>query len=272
MSTDSPLTFRVAQQAGSPNKPSEDRVFLTPNASIVLDGASQWTPLERSGGWIADELGGRLQTLVSNDPSRSLPGLLDDAVDDLLSTFELKPGKSPSTTVNIVRAVNGYLDVLVLCDSPVFVLDLSGQVHEIRDQRLASVGRKLKRPPGPFDLNDKAWKHYIRSFESLRNQPGGFWCVSASRQVSQHAVSRRFTISEIDSVLAVTDGVSVGVDRYGKPSSWAESFALASKDPELLINTVTAVEARDLQHTNWPRQKTHDDKSVSYAKLNQSVG
>lgn len=265
MSADSPLTFRVAQQPGDPNKPSEDRVFLTPNASIVLDGASQWIPLERTGGWIAEQLGRRLQAGLLEQPARDLVELLDAAVDDLITTFQLEPGKSPSTTVNIVRAIDDHLEVLVLCDSPVVTLATSGQLHEIRDERLAEATSRLERPSNPPRVHARAWRDYINAFEEQRNQPDGFWCVSASRQVGQHAVTAQFQLSAIEKVMAVTDGISVGVDRFGHPGSWNECFLLADQDPSLVATVVTDAENADHSRTRWPRTKIHDDKTIVVA-------
>lgn len=265
MSTDSPLTFRVAQQAGDPNKPSEDRVFLTPNASIVLDGASQWTPLERSGGWIADELGRRLQTGLMESPHRDLRDLLDQAANGLIDTFDLKPGHAPSTTVNIVRASDEHVDILVLCDSPVVVLDTEGSVHQVRDDRLAATASSLGKPPGELDRSTDQWQRYIKDFESLRNHHAGFWCVSATRDVASQTAPSRFAKADLQAVLALTDGASVGVDRYRNPPSWLEAFDRASKDPTLLIRAVNAAEIADADRTRWPRSKIHDDKTVVLA-------
>ncbi len=270
MSTDSPLTFRVAQQPGSPDKPSEDRVFLTPNASIVLDGASQWTPLERSGGWIAEETGKRLQQGLLEDPDCNLIGLLDRTVDDVIATHSLKQGTSPSTTVNIVRATGSYLDVLVLCDGPVIILDTTGQVHELRDDRLALATQKLDRPTGFATGQRTRWEKYIRDFEALRNCQDGFWCVSATPGVGQYAVTARYSLSQVRTALAVTDGVSIGVDRYAQPATWAESFAIALQDPNLLLETVKSAEDDDPDRSRWTRSKVHDDKTIVLVEVSSS--
>lgn len=245
MSTDPPLTFRVAQQAGSPDKPSEDRVILTPNASIVLDGASQWTPLKRSGGWLAEELGKRLQQGLLRDPLIDLVDLLDQVADDLIRQHELKRGEAPATTVNIVRATQERVDVLVLCDSPVFVRESGGQIHEIRDDPLTTATSHLSRPSKSVPKSDPAWLIYIKDFESLRNKHDGFWCISATPDVAQEAITAEFECKEQLCVLAATDGVSIGIDQYRYPPSLEASFELADRDPMLLIKEVRSAEMND---------------------------
>ncbi len=258
MRPDPSLIIRTAELPGDPNRPSEDRIFTTPNAAIVLDGASQYFPLERSGGWIADELGRRLQKLLLKNPLRDLTDTLDQAVRELIATYDLRRGEAPSTTVNIVRSTGDELDVLVLCDSPVVVLDTSGEIDQIRDDRLSDTHKRLRHISGSSTSTDR----FVERFESLRNHPEGFWCVSADPAVAQHALVRDLSLASVSSALAVTDGVSTGVDRYGIPQSWTQAFKMGTSEPHALIDLIHKAEARDFLCTLWPRRKVHDDKSI----------
>jgi hypothetical protein len=49
------ISIRTAERPGA-GRPTEDRIFTTENAVIVLDGAAQPEHAIRDGGWLADTL------------------------------------------------------------------------------------------------------------------------------------------------------------------------------------------------------------------------
>lgn len=140
----------------------------------MLDGATQAFGLERSGGWLAETLGQELIRSLEKDPGKDLQHLLADAIGDVANRYELKPGESPSTTDSIARFNQETIDVLVLCDSPVVVLDTNGKIHEVRDDRLSEISQSLPRPSGLRNMSDPARIERMQTFESHRNQAGGF--------------------------------------------------------------------------------------------------
>jgi hypothetical protein len=83
------LTVRTAQRRGSTTRPSEDRIFQTDNAVIVLDGATQPIPLERSGGWYADQLGRALTNELEADPFVDLAHLLGRSIATIARRYDL---------------------------------------------------------------------------------------------------------------------------------------------------------------------------------------
>lgn len=259
------LIVRTAERPGSPDRPSEDRIFTTPNAVIVLDGATQAIPLERDGGWIADELGRRLVAALTGDPGGELVPMLERCIAAMVDEHDLRPDTAPSTTVNIVRRNGDALDVLVLCDSPVIVLDTAGQIHEIRDDRLNEVIARI-RPRGSLQALPAGERMALISrFEAQRNQPDGFWCVTATPEAAQQAIVASFAVAQVDAVLAVTDGVAVGVLDYGYPPDWRLAFAVAGEHPQNLVDLVHEAEASDPDCSRWPRSKCHDDKAAALA-------
>ena len=266
MSRPATLIVETAQRAAGP-RPSEDRIFTTPNAVIILDGATQAIKLERNGAWIAQELGQRLADGLLDDPECELPKLLEGCIAELVDTYGLVPGQAPSTTVSIVRLANDRLDVMVLCDSPVIVLDADGQVHEIRDDRLDDVSRSIERPPGRRDLTDPRWVKVVEDFEAHRNQPGGFWVPSATPEAARYSIERSFDAGSVDTAVLLTDGASAGVDDYGVPSTWSEGVEIANRSAEEFIALVQTTEASDPDCKRWPRTKRHDDKSIAVAHV-----
>ena len=67
-------------------------------------------------------------------------------------------------------------------------------------------------------------------------------------------------------MVAVTDGVAIGVDRYGAPADWPTAIELASDNPARLLDMVHAAEATDPHGDHWPRSKRHD-QAIAIAVL-----
>lgn len=255
----------TAERAGG-HRPSQDRIFTPPNAVIVLDGASQPAPSARDGGWIADQIGRQLRSRLTTEPEADLRTAVADAITATADTYNLHAGESPSTTVSIVRWNHDTLDVLVLCDSPVIVIDRSDTVHEIRDDRLRTVNDQLDRPTG-FADNRSAWHHFLAQQRQHRNVPDGYWVAETDPVAAHHAVTETWPITDVAAVLAVTDGVSKGPDTYGVPATWLDAYQLAVQDPAALVDLVHDAERNDPDGRRWPRSKRHDDKALGVVRF-----
>lgn len=167
----------------------------------------------------------------------------------------------------MVRLNGDVVDVLVLRDSPVIVLHADGTVREVRDGRLADTVASIQRPDGLADMTDARWITAVTSFEQLRNHPDEFWCTSATPEAARHAIEWHHSAAEIDTILAMTDDASAGVDEYGVPATWHEAIQFAAADPAGLLALVHNTEASDPNATRWPRTKCHDDKAIAVASL-----
>ena len=262
MASTHPIAVRTAERPGRPDRPSEDRIFQTANAVVILDGATQAFTLERSGGWIADEVGQRLAEALEQTPTIDLRSMLRTTIAEVAEEFGLKPGSSPSTTVSIVRTHGEVADILVLCDSPVVVMDTGGNATAIQDGRLAKVSSTVPRPAGKRDMSKPVWVERMATFETYRNKPGGYWCVSASPEAADEAIVTQVALADYKAIMLMTDGVSAIVDSY-QQLSWAEAVNLADTDPAELIDLVHTTELGDPDATRWTRGKTHDDKAVA---------
>lgn len=273
MSPDDPSVTHAevvtAERAGS-GRPSQDRIFTTSNTVIVLDGASHPTPTARDGGWIAEQIGRELRSRLATDPEADLQLAVAGAIAAVADTHKLRAGESPSTTVSIARWTEDTLDVLVLCDSPVIVIDRSDTVHEIRDDRLRTVNDQLDRPAG-FADNRSAWHRFLTQQREYRNVPGGYWVAEADPTAARHAVTATWPIADVAAVLAVTDGVSRGPDTYGVPDGWLEVYRLAAQDPAAAIDAVHDAERSDPDGHRWPRSKRHDDKALAMVRFTRNA-
>lgn len=259
------VRVRTAERPGG-GRPSEDRVVTARYAVAVLDGASQPDPTERDGGWLAGALAGELATRLDRDGDAAT--LLAGAIEGVATRYGIVPGTGPSTTVAIVRWVGAVLDVLVLGDSPVVVFLRDGTVAPVRDGRLATVTSD-DRPAVPGFGTDRldAWRVGHEEQLRLRNQPDGYWIAEADPAAAYQAVRASWPLSEVAAVLAMTDGVSEGVEHYRVPPDWPQALALARVDPVRLVEAVHRAEESDPDGVRWPRSKRHDDKAVALVEF-----
>jgi hypothetical protein len=255
-----------------PDRPSQDRVFITPNAVVVLDGASQPVPDTRDGGWLAETLGSQLRDRLTETANTDLQAVLAQAIEATARRYGLVPGSSPSTTVSIVRWDARKADVLVLGDSPVIALSRDRRILEVRDDRLSRVAsheRRALRANGAGFGSERAreWQALVDAQRQRRNQPDGYWIAEAVPEAAAHAVRARWDINDLALVMAMTDGVANGVDRYHVPADWHIAAELARNDPACLVDTVHSAEEDDSDGTRWPRMKRHDDKAIALVEL-----
>ncbi len=265
-STNTRVTVRTAERP-RPDRPSEDRIFTTTNAVIVLDGASQPDGGgHRDGGWLADTLGREIQRRLTDGPD-DLTKIAARSIATVADRYQLTPGSGPSTTVSIVRWNGNEVEALVLGDSPVVALTRDGGIHQLRDDRLHRVGvhqrRRLHTEGGSDEERQAIWRDLVHAERSHRNQPGGYWIAEADPDAGRHAFRAQWHRDDLAAVLVMTDGVSAGVDRYGTPADWHTAITIARADPEQLVALVHDAEDTDADCTRWPRSKRYDDKALA---------
>ncbi|HUQ57439.1 protein phosphatase 2C domain-containing protein [Lentzea sp.] len=229
------MKIETAEQA-APGHVSEDRIRVTTNAVVVLDGVTSRRPPGRNGGWYATNLADELVRLINDtDP---LTDVLARAIANLAEEHDLVPGDSPSSTASIVRWNDETIDALVLCDTPVVAFGRT--THVLEDTRLED----LRSQPDIL-----AWK----------NKPNGWWVAEADPVAGHRAVTARWPRSEVRTVIALTDGVSCGVSEYGL-FSWED---LAEMPLGGVLDRIREAERGDSEHKRWPRSKTHDDQAIA---------
>ena len=254
----------VAERGGS-GGPTQDRVFTTPNAVIVLDGASDPDSGSRNGGWLAEVLGNEIALRLTRTPGDDLVHVVEQSIRAVVGVYGLMPCRSPSTTVSIVRWTSDLVHALVLGDSPVVVQTTDAQLHTVRDDRLAQVG--ARRMNGFLPDHPDEWRQLVAAQRAARNRPGGYWIAEAVPDAAAHAVQRQWPRDGVAAVLVVTDGVSVGLDAYGIPEDWATAMFIANRDPRELLDLVHSAEESDPDGQRWPRAKRHDDKVAAISRF-----
>ena len=239
--------IETAERA-APGRPSEDRIFVLPNAVVLLDGVTSTRPPTRNGGWYADTLGAELTALLAQPGT--LGDLLATAITNITKRHTLIPGDSPACTVAITRWTTNTIDVLVLADSPVIVFTPEPKV--IADTRLANL-RPITRP-----------------LAELTNRKDGYWVAEAVPEAGHQALQATFPRSEVENVIMTTDGVSCGVDDYQLFKDWQSVLDLiTTTGPEAVLDQIRTAEEADSSKTRWPRPKTHDDQAL--ARINFTI-
>jgi hypothetical protein len=240
--------IKTAERA-TPGKPTEDRIFTTKNAVIVLDGVTSTRPPTRNGAWYAQTLGEELSTLLTENEEADLTDTLAQAITNITTTHNLTPGDSPATTVAITRWTNTKIDTLVLADSPIITFGKTTTV--IADTRLANLR--------PITANQ---------VPLLRNRPHGYWVAEADPTAAHQAKQRTLPRTEVQKVIMATDGVSCAVDDYKLFKNWQTVLDLITTNgPEAVLDQIRAAEQADSTHTRWPRTKTHDDQALALIDL-----
>lgn len=213
---------------------------------------------------MADEAGYVLQRL-----SHDLADALASSIAGVAATHGLVPGDSPSTTVAVIRWTDRALDVLVLCDSPVIVMTTEGRVEVIEDTRLDEVTARIDHAARLIDDDPHGWANLVGAQRRQRNRPGGYWVGEADPAAAHHAITASWPIDNVAAAVAMTDGVSIGIERYHHPADWSTAAKLAALDPAHLVDVVHSAEDTDPAGTTWPRSKVHDDKAVAAVTFQQ---
>jgi hypothetical protein len=249
---------------------SQDRIFVTDTAVIVLDGASAFVPVEVSPATYVDTLGGLLIEGLSAEPEIRLTDLLAEAIGQAASLLGLSPGFSPSSTVAIAREEGDGLDLLVLGDSqiatPHGIYVDNRLAHFAQPQREAYRDR-LAAGNG-YDETHRELLNTLQTAQSQhRNVEGGFWIAEAVPDAAYHALTFRGDAYRTPWLILATDGAYRPIQHLGL-NDWKGITARGNGELDRLLNEVHRWESRDdPDGLTLPRAKRHDDKAIAVALL-----
>jgi hypothetical protein len=255
-------------------RPSEDVVVVLPEAVLLLDGATSVDPDLPSGGWYASRLAGELAGRLAGYPDTDLADLLAAAIRTVARDHALTPGKSPSSTVALLRWTDTAIEGLVLADSPIVAFTESGPAV-LTDNRLAAMPRgagyrdRLSAGAGYDETHLVALRNAVEKMSAHRNVEGGFWVAEADPDAAHYAERTTWRRDQVTTVLMASDGVSCGVDSYGVFPDWSAVRDLVTESgPEAVLDRVRAAEQQDLDGARWPRAKPHDDQALVVVNFN----
>jgi len=268
------LTVDVEGAQWPPRAISQDRVFLTASAAIVLDGASAFARVDVSVETYVDTLGELITDALRHDPAGDLIDVLATAIDGTARRLDLRAGTSPSSTVAIVRVGSGDLDVLVLGDTAVhFGLgDTAHQLVDLRQDGLATDERRR------YEAHLAAGHGYDDALMALlvelqleqrkhRNRPGGYWIAEANPDAARHALTHREPLRDGLWAVAATDG-SYGVLEHLGEDDWPAIASASAADILGRLHYCADWElSTDPRGVAFPRAKVSDDKAVATVRV-----
>jgi hypothetical protein len=267
------ITVETAQLAASSD---EDRLVVTDDAVIVLDGATAHDPDMPSAGAYVDHLSSELARSI-DDPS-PLTSILEQSIARTATALGIAPGAAaPSSTVVLVRIEPEAVDAIVLGDSSVIVGLSSGAVQVLTDDRLSKLRlpeadlyrRLLADGQGYGGRHRKVLQELQVAERARRNQQDGYWIAEADPHAANHALHVRYPLREVAWVIAATDGAFDLIPTLGV--TWHEVADMSTPQLDQLLRDVQTWEAEtDPDGLALPRAKRHDDKTVAVVRFGSS--
>lgn len=245
---------------------SDDKVFVTDNAVIMLDGASAFVPVPVPASVYADRLGRHVQRALCASQTEDLRVVLRDGIECTARDLRLSPGQSPSSTVTIVREMADRIDVLVLGDNIVVLPD-----EVIADDRIDQAAPALReRYRGRlaagygYDTEHRALLVELQTQQALRrNRPGGYWIAEADPQAAEHAVAASRSVATTPWAVLATDG-AYNTMQHLRLTDLDRLVTATETDLASILDRCQSWEATtDPSARQLQRAKRHDDKTLA---------
>lgn len=248
-----------------------DRVIVTGNTVIVLDGASAFEPAGVPPGQYASRLGDSIAAALAGAPQAPLASVLAGAIAATASALGLDDDAGcPSSTVAMARLTRRALDLLALGDTYIFYGNGPGTAT-LTDDRLAGLRlpqqrlyrERLAAGDGYGDAHRELLRALQRGQRPRRNRPGGYWIAAADPEAASHALTLTLPATAETWAVLATDG-AVGTARHLGLDDWP---ALARSGPAALARLLRHCQHWE-QHADpdgqqLPRSKRHDDKAIA---------
>lgn len=263
------LTVETAQLPASSD---EDRLVVTDDVVIVLDGATTHDPTMPSAGAYVDFLASDLAQ--SSDEPSPLAEILEQSIARAVDALGTEPGVAPSSTVALVRIEPDAVDALILGDSSVIVGLRTGDVEVHTDDRLSRLQlpqadlyrRFLADGQGYSGRHRKVLQELQAAERARRNRPDGYWIAEAEPDAAKHALHVRYPLAEVAWVIAATDGAFDLIPTLGV--TWPDVAHMSTPQLDQLLRDVHTWEAEvDPDGQALPRAKRHDDKTIAVVRF-----
>ncbi|MGL4338912.1 MAG: hypothetical protein ACRCSP_00600 [Rhodoglobus sp.] len=247
-----------------------DRIFTTPRAVVMLDGATALLPSQTSVAEYVEALGADLVTSLEREPLIRLDDALASAIARAATRHGLDRDQAPSSTVAVVRVrPDRSTDILVLGDTEVVTLK-----GTIRDDRLDHIARgeraayrnRLQDGYG-YDAEHAARLATLRRAQiRYRNQADGYWIAATDPNAARHALIRRLP-PDTPWLALMTDGAYRTLGHLGL-DDWPCLTQLDDRQLHELLAECHRWEEEDDPHgLALVRAKRHDDKSIAVVHL-----
>lgn len=253
---------------------SQDRVFTTDHAAVVLDGASAFLPVDIPTGTYVDKLGKEITGSLERDPAGELSEIVAHAIAATATDLGLSPGESPSSTVTIVRVRTNEVDLFALGDGAIYYGD-GERTLELTDTRLAELGipehrhyrERLAEGHGYDEYHRELLGRLQRQQRQRRNRPDGYWIAETEPEAARHAIERTLPRTQIEWAVLATDG-AYGPLGFLELNDWPR---IARYEPDRLAKLLERCadweKNSDPTGQRHPRSKVADDKTLATAVI-----
>lgn len=264
------MKVATAQLAGDGR--NADRVFVTDNAVIVLDGASAHEPVDLDPGDYAQALGEVVADQLDQDPTIPIADAVATAIRTVTRRFDLAAGRSPSSTVAILRIRDTAADLYVLGDSPIHY-GTDTTTRRLFDDRMSNIGTAERhayaaalRAGHGFDEQHRQVLAELQRVERChRNRESGYWIAETDPAAAYHALTQRLGPDAISWAVLVTDGAGDPLAYLGL--EWARLANVGDNALSALLSEVASWETlEDPKGMRLPRAKKHDDKTIAVVR------
>lgn len=262
------MQVHTAQLAGGDT--DADRVFVIDNAVIVLDGATAFEPVDVDPGTYAETIGATVADQLNETPSMDLTHAVAEAIRNTAARLRLRAEASPSSTVSILRARPGAVDLYALGDSPIYY-GVGRDVHRFVDDRLAALPlaertlyvEALRSGLGYGDDHKVTLSRLQRAQRTYRNCAHGYWIAETDPAAANHAYTATIPADQIAWAVLATDGAADPIEHHGIPE-WFDIAQLGHANLTGLLHRLHIWEdAGDPDGQLRPRAKRHDDKTLA---------
>ncbi|WAL65912.1 hypothetical protein ORV05_34510 [Amycolatopsis cynarae] len=253
-----------------PFEDSDDKIFVTPNAVIMLDGASAFVPVPVPAATYAEHLGQHIAHTLTTAPEADLVEALADAIKATTDELDLTPGRSPSSTITIARERDEHLDLLVLGDNVVILPDRTITDDRIDRLDLEPARRYRERLAAGYGFDDehrRLLRELQRQQVEHRNRPGGYWIAETEATAARHALTLTRPICKTPWAVLATDGAYNTLNHLRLAPRPTGARTISPPLDELLAQCQRWESEHDPDARKLPRAKRHDDKSLTHIQL-----
>jgi hypothetical protein len=261
------MQVHTAQLPGA--ETSADRVLVTSDAVIVLDGASAFLPVDVEPGTYAETLGRNIAAELHHAPGTPIADAVAEAIRRTTEKLGLRGGASPSSTVAILRTRSDAVDLYVLGDSPIHY-GIGHREHSLTDDRLSAVATperehylaQLRAGHGYDEAHRAALVQLQQAQRQARNVEGGYWIAETNPAAAHHALTSTVERDSIDWAVLATDGAADLIEHAGH--RWHRIAQYERTQLDALLARIHEWEnTSDPDGRHLPRAKQHDDKTIA---------
>ena len=249
---------------------SADKLFVTDEAVVILDGASAFLPVPVPAATYADLLGRHLVDALNAKPDADLTAVLGAAIQSTATQLDLRAGHSPSSTVGILRPRGDRVDMLALGDSAIVLPNEVISDDRIDQLALAERQRYRERLAAGHGYDDEH-RQLLRDLQTeqakRRNVDGGYWIAEASPEAAEHALTFSRSAEDVPWAVLATDGAYNPMVHLGL-NDWERVVHADADELAALLARCTLWESEeDPTARDLPRAKCHDDKAIAAVRL-----